>query len=233
MADALTRLGRSKFIPFIKVDNEWKRVDKSTVGDLELGEVTEDYDYIDNDDTITEVTGNQPTISLEIANIDGNPVYDFMEKMIVDAPTGEDAKVDFLYCFGGSEKYAWSGKASVTEKALSPTDQKISFTLNVLEKTIGTYTITDGEPTFTPNTALKVTPNALTIIKGENGTATISGGTAPYTVATETANIEASIGLDGVTVTVTTNNQSASSDTATITDANEDEVEIAITVVDE
>lgn len=152
MATGLERLGRSKYIPFIKIENDWKRVDKSTVGDLALGEVTEDFDYIDNDDTQTEITGNKPTISLEIANIDGNPVYDFMEQMIVNAPTGENAKVEFMFCFGGSDKNAWEGTASVTDKALSPTDQKITFTLNVLEKTIGTYTITDGEPTFTPVT---------------------------------------------------------------------------------
>ena len=160
MAEGLERLGRSKYIPYIDVDNDktftsnsWERVDKSTVGDLALGEVTEDFDFIDNDDTQTEVTGNKPTISLEIANIDGNPVYDFMEGMVVDAPTGENAKVPFMYCFGGSEHKAWQGIASVTDKTVSPTDKKISFTLNVLEKTVGTYVIgQDGKPTFTPDT---------------------------------------------------------------------------------
>ena len=44
-----------------------------------------------NDDTVTVVTGNNPTISLEIANIDGNDVYDFMIEFLTNAPTGEDA----------------------------------------------------------------------------------------------------------------------------------------------
>lgn len=153
MADTvLTRLGRSKFIPFIKIDGVWKRVDKSTIGDLALGEVTEDFDFIDSDDTQTEVTGNNPSLPLEIANIDGNPVFNFIQNMIIDAPTGEDAKVEYLYCFGGTEQRAWSGKASVTEKVLSPTDKHISFTLNILSHDKGTYTITDGVPTFTPET---------------------------------------------------------------------------------
>lgn len=155
-SDVLERLGRSKYIPFIDIDrdfefedNNWKRVDKSTVGDYTANENTEDFDYIDNDDTQTEVTGNSPTISLEIANIDGNAVYDFMEEQIVNLPTGENAKVPFLFCFGGSEKHAQRGIASITDKALSPTDQKITFTLNILEKEVGTYTITDGVPEFT------------------------------------------------------------------------------------
>lgn len=158
MSDTLTRLGRSKFIPFIDIANDptwtsnsWKRVDKSTVGDLTIGEATEDFDYIDNDDTVTVVTGNNPTISLEIANIDGNDVYDFMIEFLTNAPTGEDAKIPFLYCFGGSDTYAWRGVATVTDKVLSPTDQKISFTLNVEEKEVGTYTISEGTPSFTPS----------------------------------------------------------------------------------
>lgn len=148
----LERLGRSKYIPFIKINDEWKRVDKSTIGDYTANEVTEDFDYIDNDDTITEVTGNNASIGLEIANIDGNPVYDYMEEMLVSLPTGEDAKVEYLFCFGGSGKKAQQGTATVTDKALSPTDQKITFTLSIVEKETGTYIVEDGVPTFTPDT---------------------------------------------------------------------------------
>ena len=149
MPNALERLGRSKYIPFIKIDGAWKRVDKSTVGDYTANEVTEDFDYIDNDDTVTEVTGNNASISLEIANIDGNPVYDYMEDMLVNLPTGEDAKVEYLFCFGGSGLKAQKGTATVTDKALSPTDQKITFTLSVVEKETGTYTIDEGVPSYT------------------------------------------------------------------------------------
>ena len=84
-----------------------------------------------------------------------------------------------------------------------------------------------------PASALKVSPNSLTIEEGETGTATISGGTAPYTVETTTgSNITSSLGLDGVTVTVATTEQSSESGVVTVTDANNNTVTITITVTE-
>jgi hypothetical protein len=53
---------------------------------------------------------------------------------------------------GGSDKRAVRGIASISNKELSPTDRTISYTLNVLEKKSGTYTVSQGVPTFTPDT---------------------------------------------------------------------------------
>ena len=80
-------------------------------------------------------------------------------------------------------------------------------------------TVTEPEP-------LAVDPTELTIVKGETGTATVTGGSGEYTASTTTANISATVGEGGV-VTVTTNASSAASDTVTISDGT-DTVTIAV-----
>ena len=241
MADTiLERMGRSKYQIFIDWTNDttfaanvWTRVKKSTQSTYTANEQTEDFDYIDNDDTITELIGNQVQIELDQANIDGDTNYENLEQMMAELPTGEAAKRPILFLFGGSSKRAVRAIASFSDKELSPTDQTISYKLNLSDRETGTYTISDGVPSFTPSTALKVSPTTLTIEKGETGSVTVSGGTAPYVPTTGTANITASMGLDGVTCTVTTNNSSAASDTLTITDAKGDTVTVPITVTEE
>jgi len=162
MADTLNtvleRLGRSKYLVFIDpdqdftfTDNNWVRVKKSTQSTYTANEQTEDFDYIDSDDTITEIVGNQIQIALDQANIDGDPVYEFLEQQIAETPTGESAKVPVLYCFGGTSMRAVRAIASISDKELSPTDRQISYNLNVADKVVGTYEVNDGEPSFTPS----------------------------------------------------------------------------------
>lgn len=65
-------------------------------------------------------------------------------------PTGSDVKVPFLMCFGGTAKKAWRCVATITSKVLNTVDGKITFSIKLggdIEK--GTYTITEGAPTFT------------------------------------------------------------------------------------
>ena len=157
--NVLERLGRSTYQVFLDLTQDttfassvWTRVKKSTQATMTANEQTEDYDYIDNDDTQTEIVGNQIAIALDQANIDGDDVYEFLEEMMVKFPTGESAKVPFLYLMGGSDKRAVRGIASISDKELSPTDRTISYNLNVLEKASGTYTVSQGVPTFTPDT---------------------------------------------------------------------------------
>ena len=73
----------------------------------------------------------------------------------------------------------------------------------------------------------------MTIEEGESGTAVVSGGTAPYTVALTTgSNITPTLGLDGKTITVATTSESSASGVVTVTDANDDTVTLAITVTE-
>ena len=67
-----------------------------------------------------------------------------------DMPTGEECKVPFLQCFGGTDKKAWRSIATIIFDSLDAVAGKLTFTIKLggnVEK--GTYTITEGTPTFT------------------------------------------------------------------------------------
>ena len=60
--NVLERLGRSTYQVFLDLTQDttfassvWTRVKKSTQATMTANEQTEDYDYIDNDDTQTEI----------------------------------------------------------------------------------------------------------------------------------------------------------------------------------
>lgn len=156
MASAMKKLTRDKFIPFLDVQkdvkfesNSWKRIDYSTIFELTMGEQEEDMDYICFENAVTEINSNKPELPQEIAVYEGNPVYDFMIDEFYNMPTGAECKVPFLMCFGGEDKKAWRGICTITSKVLNTVDGKLTFTMKIggdIEK--GTYTISEGVPTF-------------------------------------------------------------------------------------
>ena len=157
MSDAMKKLTRNQFIPFLDVAkdstfvaNTWKRIDYSTIFEMTMNEQEEDMDYICFENAVTEINSNQPELPQEIACYEGNPIYDFMFEQFFNMPTGSAVKVPFLMCFGGSAKKAWRCMATITSKVLNTVDGKITFSIKMggdIEK--GTYTISDGSPTFT------------------------------------------------------------------------------------
>lgn len=161
MPDVLTKLTKNMFIPFLDVAKdstmkacEWKAIDLSTIFSLAMNENTEEKDYICYKDPVTEVINNKPQLPQEIALYEGNPMYDFMFNEFFSMPIGAECKIPFLMCFGGTAKKAWRCLATITSKELSTVDNKLSFTIEMggdIEK--GTYTITGGVPTFTPEEA--------------------------------------------------------------------------------
>lgn len=157
MSDAMKKLTRNQYIPFLDVSkdstfvaNTWKRIDYSTIFELTMNEQEEDMDYICFENAVTEINSNKPELPQEIACYEGNPIYDFMFEQFFNMPTGSDVKVPFLMCFGGSTKKAWRCMATITSKVLNTVEGKITFTIKMggdIEK--GTYSISDGSPTFT------------------------------------------------------------------------------------
>lgn len=162
MSDAMKKLTRNQFIPFLDVlkdstfkANSWKRIDYSTIFELTMNEQEEDMDYICYANAVTEINANKPELPQEIACYEGNAIYDFMFEQFYNMPTGADVKVPFLMCFGGTDKKAWRCIATITSKVLNTVDGKITFSIKLggdIEK--GTYTISDGVPTFTDTEAL-------------------------------------------------------------------------------
>ena len=157
MADVVTKLKKTQFIPFLDVSEDltlqactWKRIDKSTLMSISMNPQTETNEWIDSDIPEEEVTSNQPEIGQEIAIYQGNPIYDFLFAKFYDMPTGEECKVPFLQCFGGTDKKAWRSIATIIFDSLDAVAGKLTFTIKLggnVEK--GTYTITEGTPTFT------------------------------------------------------------------------------------
>ena len=157
MADVVTKLKKTQFIPFLDVSEDltlaactWKRIGKSTLMSISMKPQTETNEWIDSDIPEEEVTSNQPEIGQEIAIYQGNPIYDFLFAKFYDMPTGEECKVPFLQCFGGTDKKAWRSIATIIFDSLDAVAGKLTFTIKLggnVEK--GTYTITEGTPTFT------------------------------------------------------------------------------------
>lgn len=153
----LELLKKNQYIPFLDVSQDftfasssWKAIDLSTIFELSMNEQTEEYDYICYEAAVTEVESNKPQLPQEIRTVEGNAVHDFIAKHFYDMPVGEQCKVPFLICFGGTGKKAWRGICTLTNKTLNTVDKKYSFTMEMggdIEK--GTYTITEGVPTFT------------------------------------------------------------------------------------
>lgn len=164
-ASAMHKITKDKFIPFLdvlkslalidgilKVDTpSWKRIDYSTIFELSAGEQEEDRDYICYASPVTDIDSNKPELPQEIAIYEGNPIYDFIFNEFYNLPVGDACKTGALLCFGGTAQKAWQGIVTITEKTLNTVDGKITFTLKWggdIDK--GTYTITDGVPTFVP-----------------------------------------------------------------------------------
>ena len=153
----MTKLTKDQFIPFIDVeedttftDNEWARIDLSTIFDLAMNPQSETMDYICYKNAVEEVISNQPELPQEIALYEGNPMYDYIMEKFYSMPVGDECKVPFLMCFGGTTKLAWRCIATLLMDTLSTTEGKITFSIRLGgDIDLGTYTISDGVPTFT------------------------------------------------------------------------------------
>ena len=157
---AMTKLTKDQFIPFLDTAKDadysssvWKRIDYSTIFELAVGEQEEDVDYICYANPVTEINSNKPELPQEIAIYEGNPVYDFLATEFYNLPVGEDCKTGCLICFGGTGAKAWRAQVAISDKTLNTVDGVITFTLKfggTIEK--GTYTISEGVPTFVTST---------------------------------------------------------------------------------
>lgn len=153
---ALAKLLKSQFLLFLDTAkdssfaaNVWARIDKSTVFDLALNPQTTSNDYIDSDMPEEEVDKYQPEMSQEIALYQGNPMFDFIYAMVYELPVGAEVKVPYLLCFGGNDKKAWRGMATIVLGNLNTVDGKITFTIKFNSIDRGTFVVADGAPEFT------------------------------------------------------------------------------------
>lgn len=155
-----TALRKHQCIPFLDVNKgsgtaSYKRIDKSTIFELNPNPQTEEQDYICDELPSTEIDHYAPELPQEIVMNAGNPMYEFIFDLFYNLPTGEAAKVPCLICFppnAENEQKAWLIQDTVLVLGnMNTVDRKISFTLHFGGNiSRGTYTIASGVPTFTP-----------------------------------------------------------------------------------
>lgn len=177
------KLTKNNFIPFLDITKggvspNWKRIDKSTIFSLTPNPQSESIDYICYESPIEEIDHYEPELPQEIALYEGNPMYDFMFKMFYNLPIGAALTVPALICFAGSAKKAWKvPECRIQLGELNTVDGKLSFTLKLGGDIVrGTYTISDGVPTFSANVS-KVTYNVAAPVKGAEPQSTHDSGT--------------------------------------------------------
>lgn len=154
----MEKLKKHQFIPFLDVSGTvggtwkpvWKRIDLSTIFDLDPKPQTETMDYISQELPVEEVARYQPQLPQEVALYEGDAIYDFVFNLLYELPVGSGVQVPMLMCFGGSGKKAWQvKKCTLVLGSLNTVSGKLSFTLHLggdIER--GTYSVADGAPVF-------------------------------------------------------------------------------------
>ena len=160
---AESKIKKNNVVPFIDtsetVNSEtwtptWKRIDKSTIFDLAFNPQSESMDYINQESAVEEISGYQPELPQEIALYRGNTIYDFVEKLCIDLPIGDNVKVPFMLAWPPAEDStirAWQVReCRLLLSNYNSVDGKMTFTLKLggtIEK--GKVTGAAGQPTFT------------------------------------------------------------------------------------
>jgi hypothetical protein len=148
---------RNQWCGFIDISETstptWARVRLSEKLELDEGTKTESYNFVDSDSETTTITGFAPKFELEQFAEANDTLYAYLNKAQheMDATKRETS---FLFCRPGSEHFAELYPVMLTDIKVNAPDQKIEYTLASRGKaTIGTWSITDNTPTFTPASA--------------------------------------------------------------------------------
>ena len=127
----------------------WKRVDKSTILNLQMNAETESMDYISQEIASEEIKSYKPSMDQEIATYKGNPIYEFMFQKFYEC---DIAHGKTLICFPPNEKgsQAWQiDDTTFTLSEMNFVDSKITWSMKFggdIKR--GTYTLNEGVPTF-------------------------------------------------------------------------------------
>lgn len=155
MASMVT-LTKDLFQLYIKTENNYARVGKSTVYELQFNPELETRDYIEDRTPTEELKNYKPTMAQEIALIQGDPAFDYLYGFLETLPTGESAKKEVLLLFptsvtgdGETKNFkAWKTLATISLNSLNTVDKKITFNLSFANIEHGTATVSAGQPTF-------------------------------------------------------------------------------------
>ena len=148
------RITKNMCIPFIDVSESdtpvWKRIDKSTIFEIEMNAETESCDYISQEMPSEEIVSYAPSMDQEIATYRGNPIYEFMFQRFYDCSTAHGKS---LICFpadeGGRQRAWLVADTTFVLDAMNWAEGKITWSMRFggdIQR--GTYTVADGVPSF-------------------------------------------------------------------------------------
>lgn len=132
----------------------WARLKLSSRLEIAVNAKTEDYDFIDNENTVTDVSNYQPSLSQENMCEEGDSAFDYLWGMFYDLPVGSDAETDCLVVFpkAGTTAgtfVAWKLPMTIILNSFNAVDKKITYDLKAAGDTVlGTVTVAAGVPTF-------------------------------------------------------------------------------------
>lgn len=132
----------------------WTRVKKSTELTISMNPSTEEYNYIADENSTTELDKYAPSIDQDLTMYRDQPDYEFAFKRFFEMSTGADAHVECMVVFmqeGDKEEgfKAWKTDAVMSINDLNAVDSKINFALafgGTVDK--GVAVMADGVPTF-------------------------------------------------------------------------------------
>ena len=148
------RITKNMCIPFIDVSESdtpsWKRIDKSTIFEIEMNAETESCDYISQEMPTEEIVSYAPSMDQEIATYRGNPIYEFMFQRFYNCSTAHGKS---LICFpadeGGRQRAWLVADTTFVLDAMNWAKGKITWSMRFggdIQR--GTYTVADGVPRF-------------------------------------------------------------------------------------
>lgn len=162
MAEKTTLVKKHLIRPFLNKGTsespEWIQIKKATDYSRSMNPVTEERDFIADEQASTVITGYKPSEPLTVTMFKGEKDFDLFYDLYKKRAIGSDAEKEFLlvYLFDskevGGKTYYYADKtmASITVDELNAVDSTLSITVyenGTPDK--GYVEIVDGVPAFT------------------------------------------------------------------------------------
>lgn len=145
-------ISKDRIALFIKLEEAYKRIKKSTELEISSEAVSEEYEFIDGTNE-EKVERYKYSITQDLVMIQGEEDFEAFYEMWKKTPEVPEIKTEALivYMFKGdsSSGYdAWHTDVNIIFEGMNGNDKKINFNLNLIKPEVGTATMAEGTPTF-------------------------------------------------------------------------------------
>lgn len=145
-------ISKDKISLFVKPEDAFKRIKKSTELEIASEAVSEEYEFIDGTSE-NKVEKYKYSITQDLAMIQGEEDFEAFYQLWLNTPNVPEIKMEamivFMFKGDASTGYdAWKTDVNVIFSGMNGNDKKINFDLNLIKPTVGKATMADGVPTF-------------------------------------------------------------------------------------